>query len=199
MMRKMLAKIKKAWDVLAAVIAAGAAAFWLAPVTLDRVTTELITFFGIQAAVILPAMIFTAGILRPEGLSLPEARRYRVALRSQMIFWVVLLALDFLTVGSLIVGKATAWTLSGVLPWLAWRFDVSGALVGLIVFLGTLAVLRTIPFIKGVMSLQSINAQLTEKAIQSRDRASIAAQDKIAEATPFVPPEGYGKIVNRRH
>lgn len=193
----MLARIRKAWDVLAAAIAAGAAAYWLAPVALDKVTTELITFFGIQAAVILPAMIFTAGILRPEGLSLPEAKRYRAALRTQMTFWVVLLVLDFMTVGSLILGKATAWTIIGTLPWLGWQFDASSGLMALTVFLGTLAILRTIPFIKGVMSLQSVNAELTEKAIQARDRATLDEQSRIAEATPFRPPEGFGKVVNR--
>lgn len=193
----MLARIGRAWDILAAAGAAAAATLWLAPTAIDKITTELITFFGIQAAVILPAMIFTAGILRPEGLSLPEARRYSEALRQQMTFWIVLLALDFLTVGWLILGKATAWTIAGTLPWLGWKFDVSIVLLAAVSFFGTLAVLRTIPFIRGVLSLQAVNSQLTEKAIQARDRERAASQAEAAKANPFKPPEGFGQVVGR--
>ena len=138
----MLKQIGKAWDVLIATAAAVAAGLWLPGAAVKDVTTELITFFGIQAAVILPAMIFTAGILRPDGLNLPEAQRYRKALRSQMIFWIVLLALDFLTVAGLILGKATNWTVTipatkGIGP-----LDLSTLLVGATAFLGVLALLE---------------------------------------------------------
>jgi hypothetical protein len=181
-------------------IAAGAAVvtgLWLSGTMAKDVTAELITFFGIQAAIILPAMIFTAGILRPEGLSLPEAQRYRKALRSQMVFWIVLLALDFLTVVGLIVGKATDWEVTvpairGVGP-----TDMSWLLIGAATFLGVLALLRTIPFVKGVLSLQELNSELTEKAIKVRDSIALEQQRRDAEAEPFKKPEGYGKVTER--
>jgi hypothetical protein len=194
----MLRRTGRAWDVLSAAVLAIGAGVWLSRSALTSVTTDLIAFFGIQAAVVLPAMIFTAGILRPEGLSLAEAKRYQSALRTQMKFWIVLLALDFLTVGSLIFGKAGGWRIAGTLPWVEWPVDLSRPFIAITVFVGALAILRTIPFVKGVLSLQSLNGELTEKAIKAKNRVLIAEQDQIAKETPFKPPEGYGRVV-RRH
>lgn len=193
----MLHRLIKAWDVILAVAVAGAAYWWLPGATMKDVTTELIAFFGIQSAIILPAMIFTAGILRPDGLSLPEAKRYRKALRSQMWFWIVVLALDFLTVAGLILGKALDWTL--VLEGTETRpaRDLTPYLTGAVTFLGALAMLRTIPFVRGVLSLLELNSDLTEKAIKRRDRAEMAKFEREAKENQFLPPEGFGRIAER--
>ena len=114
-----------------------------------------------------------------------------------MIFWIALLALDFLTVAGLIVGKATDWTVTvpvirGVGP-----TDLSWLLVAAATFFGVLALLRTIPFIKGVLSLHELNSELTEKAIKMRDSIAMEKLRKDADAEPFRKPEGYGKVVER--
>src|SRR4051794_32305113 len=101
--------IEKYWDSALAVTAAICAALWLKSDIINSVTTEMIAFFTIQAAVILPAMIFTAGLLRGQGLTLAEVDRYQAALRRQMYFWVTLLFLDLLAVALLIIGKAAQW------------------------------------------------------------------------------------------
>lgn len=194
----MLKPLRKVWDLVIAAGLAVIAGLWLPTTIATTVTAELITFFGIQAAVILPAMIFTAGILRPEGLSLPEAQRYRTALHSQMIFWVVLLALDFLTVAGLIAGKASGWSV--ILPAIHGfgPLDLSWLQIGLTTFLGALAILRTIPFVRGVLSLQELNSELTEKAIKVRDSMMLEKLRQDAAASPFKNPEGFGKVT-RRH
>lgn len=99
----------RTWDLALATVAAAAAARWLPYDVILSVTTELIAFFTIQSAVILPAMIFTAGILKGEGLSVTEVKRFQAALRGQMYFWVTLLGLDLIAVTLLIVGKAASW------------------------------------------------------------------------------------------
>src|SRR3984957_4293355 len=99
----------RSWDLAFAVAAAVAAAQWLPASVMRGLTTELIAFFTIQSAVILPAMIFTAGILRGDGLTLTEIDRYQYALRRQMFFWTTLLFLDLFATAIVIVGKAANW------------------------------------------------------------------------------------------
>jgi len=103
--------IRKKWDFVVAALAACMGAAWLAPAIISSITPELIAFFTIQSAVILPAMIFTAGLLRGDGLTVAEIDRYQDAMRKQMYFWVVLLFTDLLAVTILIVGKAADWKL----------------------------------------------------------------------------------------
>jgi hypothetical protein len=194
----MVAALKRVWDVLAAILAAFVGCAVLSEAIFNRISTDLITFYGVQVAVILPAMIFTAGVLRPEGVSLFQARRYQAALRKQMVFWVTLLVLDFVTVGVLIVGEAVDWTIIIHIKRLGVHINISVVLYGLSVFLGSLAIFRTIPFIKGVMSLQALNGDLTEMAIIARERAASVERDRIAESNQFKPQEGYGQIVSKR-
>ncbi|MGO9399722.1 MAG: hypothetical protein ACLP19_18035 [Xanthobacteraceae bacterium] len=186
--------VAKSWDFAFAVVAAAAAALWLPSSVIRDLTTELIAFFTIQSAVILPAMIFTAGILRGEGLTLLEIDRYQAALRRQMYFWTTLLFLDLLATASVILGKAANWTWNITV----WHHtgDFGRALVALTVFMTSWAVLRMIPFVAGVMSLLNLNGELAKKAIQARN-----AEKKAPELSPttFKPPEGYGKIVNHKN
>ena len=70
------------WDFFLAVLLAATGAYFLPHGAVKNITTELIAFFSIQSAVILPAMIFTAGILKPDGLELKDAERYHKALKS---------------------------------------------------------------------------------------------------------------------
>src|SRR5258707_11744871 len=109
--------LRNTWDLIAAVALAAAAARWLTATAIKEVTTEIIAFFAIQSAVILPAMIFTAGLLRGDGLTVQEIERYQLALRRQMHFWITLLFLDFLAVAIVIVGKAADWK---------WKISVYG-------------------------------------------------------------------------
>jgi hypothetical protein len=156
------------------------------------VSTEIIAFFTIQAAVILPAMIFTAGLLRGQGLTLVEVDRFQGALRRQMHFWVTLLFLDLLAVTLIIVGKAASWrwkvSIEGHSADIAWILVLAGT------FVSTLAVLRMIPFVRGVMSLMELNGLLVRKSVQA------AAAESPSEVMPANPealnlPEGYGKIL----
>jgi hypothetical protein len=182
-------KIVQYWDTVLAAIAATAAALWLPTSVIKEITTELIAFFTIQSAVILPAMIFTAGLLRGEGLTIVEIDRYQHALRRQMSFWVTLLFLDLVAVVFLVLGKAANWT---------WKITIHGhsgnlgwVLVWFTAALSALAILRMIPFVQGVMSQLELNADLAKAAIKAREHQDLIEPPR----TEFDLPEGYGRVV----
>ena len=190
----MLKFILGKWDFWIAIVSAEAAAWFIHKAELELISADLITIFGIQSAVILPAMILTAGMLRPDGLSLSEAKRYGRALQEQMSFWAVLLAFDFATVVLLILGKGTAWMSSGRWSVSTHGVEISAStiLISIVAFVGVWALLRTIPFVMGVLSLQRLNSDLIEKAIAARDTSS------RADPSSFKAPEGFGRVVPRR-
>ena len=74
--------ILEKWDFFSAALLGVVGAYFLPANAVKDITTELIAFFSIQSAVILPAMIFTAGILKPDGLELEDAERYHKALKA---------------------------------------------------------------------------------------------------------------------
>jgi hypothetical protein len=168
------------WDFFSAALLAVVGAYFLPHNAMKDITTELIAFFSIQSAVILPAMIFTAGILKPDGLELEDATRYHKALKAQMLFWVALLSLDFVAVVS---------------PQHFKPFDLGWLLPAILYFSGSLAVFRTVPFVRGVLSLLDVNSDMTLKAITRRNRIENVERRAKADPRPMALPEGYGKIV----
>lgn len=184
------------WDFFTAALLAAVGAYYLPHSAMKAITTELIAFFSIQSAVILPAMIFTAGILKPDGLELEDARRYHKALKAQMLFWVALLSLDFVAIVALIGGKALDWDLILPMPSQLRPIDLGWLLPAILYFSGSLAIFRTIPFVRGVLSLLDVNSDMTSKAIARRNKLENA--EKKAKAEPrqnMALPEGYGKVV----
>ncbi|MFN3457886.1 MAG: hypothetical protein ACK4G2_02380 [Novosphingobium sp.] len=190
-MRWMLQK----WDFFSAALLAAIGAYFLPHSAMKDITTELIAFFSIQSAVILPAMIFTAGILKPDGLELEDAERYHKALKAQMLFWVALLGLDFVAVVALIAGKALNWGLTIPMPERFQPIDLGWLLPGILYFAGSLAVFRTIPFVRGVLSLLDVNSDMTQKAIKRRNKIELAEKKAQADPRPMKLPEGYGQVV----
>lgn len=188
--------LRRKWDFFCAAATAAVLVYFLPNDAVKDVTTELIAFFSIQSAVILPAMIFTAGILKPDGLEIEEAERYHKALKGQMLFWVVLLSLDFVAVTSLILGKALGWQLVLTVKVLEVSVDLGFALTGLLYFSGSLAIFRTIPFVRGVLSLLDVNSDMTLKAIKRRNRREMDEYKAKADTSPMLLPKGYGEIVD---
>lgn len=183
---------EKSWDSALALVAAVVGARLLTYEVITSVTTEVIAFFTIQAAVIFPAMMFTAGLLRGDGLTVAEVEKYRAALRRQMHFWVTLLCLDLAAVFFLIVGKAAGWK---------WKISIEGhgadfgpILMALALLVGTLAVLRMAPFVRGVISLLEMNGWLVKRSVQARAGESGHSLPST-EPHDLSLPEGYGRIL----
>jgi hypothetical protein len=187
--------IRQWWDLFVAAVVAAVTTIWIKPHVTNDITTELIAFFAIQAAVILPAMIMTAGILRGDGLQLAEVDAYHNALRRQMHFWVTLLALDFLCVTFLIIGKAVEWKINLPIWHVTAPVKLGDVFVGVTVFAVALCFLRMIPFVRGVISLLEMNSNLVRISIKERERRANVAETLRTEEIPFHPPEDYGRIV----
>lgn len=186
--------IRRTWDVAVAAAAGVLAATFVTPATWDKVTAEVVAFLAIQAAAVLPAMIFTAGVLRPDGLSPADVERFQLALRAQMRFWISLFALEFAATFAWIAAKAAQWTLTVPAVETYWAaIDASWAWSGFVIFLTSLAMLRTIPFVRGVLSLLDLTGELTRRAVLQR----IAQQREGAQHLSRVDrPDGYGEIIH---
>lgn len=187
--------IFKLWDVLLAIAIGVWGALVLPNPSLHDITTEVIAFFAIQSAIILPAMVFTAGLLRGDGLTLNEARRYHRALRLQMRFWVALLVLDFVAVCFLIAGKAIDWKLLFQFSLYHWKIElnVGAVLIGATCAVVSLCVFRMIPFVQGVMSLLEMNGHFVEKSIIERMQRDTSQAEPSGHQPLDVPPN-YGQI-----
>ena len=111
-----------------------------------------------------------------------------------MLFWVALLGLDFVAVVALIGGKALGWTLEIPMPGDYPPLDLGWLLPGILYFAGSLAVFRTIPFVRGVLSLLDVNSDMTQKAIKRRNRHELADKKAQADAKPMELPGGYGDV-----
>lgn len=185
--------LQRGWDTGLALAAGICGALWLTAAVINSVTTEVFAFFTIQAAAILPAMIFTAGLLRGQGLTISEVDRYQAALRRQMHFWITLLFLDVAAVTLLTIGKAANWR---------WKVSIEGhgtdfawMLVFVVVFVSTLAILRMVPFVFGVMSLLDLNGLLVKKSVEAASAPDSDRQKVGATRDGLDLPEGYGRIL----
>lgn len=185
--------VTRRWDLGVALISGALCASYVQGAKLKDVSSELITFFGIQSAVLFPAMLLTATILKPDGLTPFDLSRYRRALSLQMTFWSVLLLLDFLSVGLAIVGKAVGWHFTLTVPHLR-TLDSSAFMIGLFGFVGGLAMARTFHVVRGVTSLMNLNTELVGKAIVAK--AAGGEQERRANVTPFAKPAGFGRVVD---
>jgi hypothetical protein len=174
----------------AVVFASAAAACYLDVEIVKNITSELISFYTIQAAIILPAMIFTAGILRADALTEAEAVQYQKALKLQMTFWVTLLICDFVAVIMLIFGKALDWHIEFVL--MGYPVRLTWLAVGITSGAVLLSIVRVFPFVSGVRSLLELNGTLVIKSIRMRDGRAVSRP-----SIPFETPGEYGKVVTR--
>lgn len=177
----------------AVALASALAACYLDVEIIKKVTPELISFYTIQAAIILPAMIFTAGILRADALTELEAVQYQNALKLQMTFWVTLLTCDFVAVIMLIFGKALDWHIEFIL--LGYPVKLTWLAIGITSAAILLSVVRVFPFVSGVRSLLELNGTLVIKSIRMRER--IEARTVSHPTIQFETPGDYGKVVTR--
>lgn len=186
--------LSKTWDFWVALVASVAFGIWASPSIWSNISTELIAFFGIQAAAVLPVMIFAAGLLRPDGVTLEEARQYRKALKMQMRFWITILALDFISVILIISGKAVGWAIYFGIPYVGEWVNVGVVLSAVTFFFVSLTCMRMVPMVRGISSLQILHGDLTEKAIVKENRVLGSPYRDTKPASAFKSPEGYGRV-----
>ncbi len=195
-MRRLWGHISTRWQFASAALLSILAGFNLDPAIFEDVTSELISFFSIQAASVLPAMIFTVGILKSEGITLVDVDRYHVALRRQLIFWITLLAFDFAAVAFLILGKIHDWKLTFEFTRVNFFHDATWIIAFGITLFGSMAALRTFSAMRGMISLLNLNSELTKNAIIERNRVGFDDLERKVALTPFETPDDFGRITD---
>jgi hypothetical protein len=187
--------LSKSWDFILALALSAVAAFCLDPHLLDKVSSEIVAFFAIQAAAIFPAMIFAAGILRPDGLRPRDIKNLGKALRSQLGFWSVLLILDFAAALLVVMGKAFNWYAPAPIQLLDSGKNYAPFWSALTVFCMSLALLRIISMVNGIFSLLDLNIEMTTRGVLSHNVPEDLEIKGIVSPKPFNDPEDYGRII----
>lgn len=208
-------RLRRSWTFIAALIG-GSVIVVLAPADMwSPVSTHAIIFFSIQAGAVLPAMMYTIGFLNPSSLTAESLPRYTYVVRRQLNFLSWLFALDIIGVVLLVSGEMLNWTLLRGAPREAGEFNliwIIRLLIGeesrevaeidpiwVITWLTTVvaiwALLRSIPFIRGIQGL--MNAQIEHVEDIARRRREAEADADVAEAQATAEDMGlrtYGRI-----
>lgn len=186
--------IHKYYEIAVPICAATLVGVFAPPNFFESSSSELIAFFSIQAAAILPVMVFAAGILRPGGLKIDTAKRLQAAIESQMKFWFNSLVCNIFAVVSVILANLFSYKLILNIPVLGICKDISGFWGILIACLASYAVIRVIKFREGVVSLVSLNGQLVMGEIQAKNDNQ--ASRIVSQAEPFSVPSEYGERID---
>lgn len=191
----MLSILLSCWDIWLALVVACLGAYYGDLVGLQSVTTELIAFFSVQAAMILPAMVLTAGVLRPEGVELTDVDRFHNALRRQMAFWVALLLIDVASVFLLIFAKYFNWTISISINKIGY-FEIGPLIFWFILFFSSLSLIRMVSFVRGIMSLLDLQVEFVRRTIKKRNSDYLYNLETQKSKNLFKAPEGWGDIID---
>lgn len=176
----MIRMAKKAWSGIAASIAAGLSYIYVKPTLWGEVALELVTFFSIQAIMVVPVMVFAAGIIGSKGNVLSEVEKLHKALETQMHFWLILLACNLLAILLLVIGQMVGW---------------NEAINVCFSFFATLSIVRTIVAAKGLLSLLTLNSNLAKEAIRQRNKEKAREFEKNMSKNPYRRPKDFGEIV----
>ncbi len=166
------------WTVAIPLFMAGAGWWFVPPALFSMVSSELMVFFSIQAASVLPAMIFTASFPSATYSSLDYTKKLHGALQEQMRFWRTLLILTLLAVGSLIITKV---------------FNDHRVFTGLAVGIGTCATIQFFKLPNALASLLKVKTDAVEKTIEAHNAKT--AEALRASFVPSPTPDGYGERV----
>lgn len=187
--------LRRNWTFILAIIFGSATTYLASPDLWNSVSTQVIIFFSIQAGAILPAMTASIGFLKKDNFDLPMFERYYAAVEQLMTFLKWLFVLDILGVILIVFGGIVKWDLT--IPQTTWtpELDAAWVLCWLASVVVIWAVLRTIPFLQGVLSLFRTHANLSRQTIQRRDTEGAAALLKDAPSDRgSIVPKGYGRV-----
>ena len=171
--------IRKRWDILTAIAVGVVGWFHMPPGLMQQASVELVTFFSLQAAIIMPALIVSITVLKTDALSLHDFDTYHDALRRQMQSWVWFMAICYLGMVTVVLSNLTDWCY--------------GLLSSLLLTFSFLIMFRAIYFVRGVIGLFDIRRRQTKKMIE---REVVHRQDEVRKQSKRINvPEGYGSVV----
>ncbi|KAA1283888.1 hypothetical protein [Alcaligenes faecalis] len=158
----------------------------------------LIAFLGLISAALLQLIPVTTNFLAGDELTPDEAGKLSEALQRQQNFWVGMLAVNVLTVVTLVLSTLMQSVLIVHVERLGiinFSFVFSGLIGGLLAFV----LLRLVSLLGGVLSLQRLRTSLVMAA--ANRRAAIKAEEIQRQLTPspHMVPSEYGRVIQPPH
>ena len=165
---------------------------------------ELLAFFGLLMAGVLPTMVLAASSLRSGALSRRRIQRYYDALVVQMRVWAGLFMLSLFASLVVIIGKLVGWTLPLTTPILAayqptWlpSLDIIYGFNFIILFCLFLLVSRAAAIIAGLRSLLRLSAEIAMSEADERSR--LTTDNLESDLRGIGESRGHGEYVELPH
>ncbi len=163
------------------------------------VTGELISFFSIMIAALLPTMVLTASVLRPGKLSSIKISQYATALSRQIAVWSGLFLICFIACWLLVLGKMVSWSLPITLTVYSvkHKLNLIRFINAALSFSFSLTIFRGAAVGSGIVSLLNLTAEIAIGEARARDEEIIdKASSQVAE---IQDRPGFGEYISLPH
>lgn len=158
----------------------------------------LIAFLGLISAALLQLIPVTTNFLVNDEITPEEAGRLSRALERQQNFWVGMLAVNVLTVVTLVLGTLFKNSLVVNFPRIG-VVDLSFIVSGLIGALLAFVLMRLLSVLGGVLSLQKLRAALVMDASKRRAARRAEEFERKLSPPPDMTPSDYGRVISPPH
>jgi hypothetical protein len=164
---------------------------------LSDVAGDRIVFLGILAAVIVPAMILTATVLRGNTLSVRRVRLLTRALNDQLSYSFAFIFIIVFACLWILIAEMAHWQLSIKLSNHVIRatvHDISWIWNAVAFFLLALVAVRLVKFTAGLRSLLLLNSEIGEQEARARQRREM---NPIKDEIEGIQDKAdFGRIIN---
>ena len=183
--------VRKYWMVLVSVGVALTLPFALPKGALAGVSQELLAFFGLIMAGVLPAMVLAASSLRAGSLSSKRIQSLFEALMVQMRVWAGLFLIALVASLLVIFGKLTQWSVQFPASWpivsqseYLKQIDLIWLINGAIVFCLSLLSLRAMSVFVGLRSLLRLSAEISISEANEKEQARLKKMEEELRSIP---------------
>lgn len=164
------------------------------PTLYNSVSQEMIAFFALIMAGVLPTAALAATVLRSGGLTEKSVMDYQRALLAQLTVWAGLFFISLAGAACLIVGKAVDWKLPIPFSLIGLpNLDAGVILTGITSAVFVLLITRFSVVFVGLRSLIELSGSIAVSEIHLRDSHAAAQAQRPARQLPERP--GFGNQV----
>jgi hypothetical protein len=160
----------------------------------NGVSQEMIAFFALIMAGVLPTAALAATVLRSGGLTEKSITDYQTALLGQLTVWAGLFFLSLIGSACLIIGKAIDWKIPIPFSLIGLpNFDAGIILTGVTSAVFVLLLTRFSVVFVGLRSLIELSGEIAVSEIRLRDSSAAAQTQRPARQLPERP--GFGNQI----
>lgn len=187
----------------ALVVLAGAACWWLAPLSAwGEIAEGLLAFFGLLVAAIVQIIPVTTNFLQADNLTIDEAKRLSKALEDQQKYWVALLILSVAAAALIIAGKLIKPEIPNSIDFgmfsVALAIPFSSIASGMIGAAVCFALVRIYGIVPGVISLQKLRSDLVLNAAKRAQAKRVEEETEKLQPLPPIVNHDYGRVTHRQ-